>query len=331
MKVILSFVLIILFSIGQLFGADYFRLNYKIGEDENFAEILKTFVKDNSIINTKTPLVLKTIKRNPQIKDWYNLTAGEEIQLYIDSAHLDLNKYKNYEASILSKIIDSKTKVEKNAFVSEKNFKSSLFYLPSTGLFEQQNGSTAKVTFNQNSYLTFGSSLVYYHKESLISTNMGLYISTFNDTTSSLSTVKTPISPEIGANLYEDFRLIKYGLTVYGGVDYEIFSTFDLAALSESSQVKIIRNNVGYLTLGTSKSFTLLNKVLFTKLSMSQSLLSSNSANTTTYNGNKFLFYLNYKFSDKFFVNSLIKYHLMKGPDNLSSLRVGIGVGYILF
>lgn len=333
MKKRIAILLCLQFFIPNLLASDYFRINYKIMENEAFAEILKKFVKDESIINNKSLLVVKTIKKNAQIKDWRNLKAGDELQLYIDPPHLDLNKYKQYEAVILEQIKLSSEKREKKAFAINQYLKCSFFYLASSGFFSQEtkiNPST-KIKFNQNSLITLGTSLVYYPKESLFSTSSGLYTSFFNDTSSNINSTNTTISPEIGFNIYEDFRLVKYGATIFSGFDYEKFSTFDLVSLNDTSKISIISNNLGYLTLGASKSFTVSNRILFSKISASQSIYSTRSNSTDTYKGNKILIYINYKINDKFFIHSLVKYHMMNGPDKLRALRLGIGVGYILF
>ena len=43
------------------------------------------------------------------------------------------------------------------------------------------------------------------------------------------------------------------------------------------------------------------------------------------------MLYVNYKFNEQIYFHSLLKYHAMTGPSDLTTLRVGVGVGYILF
>jgi hypothetical protein len=46
------------------------------------------------------------------------------------------------------------------------------------------------------------------------------------------------------------------------------------------------------------------------------------------FNGNRFLLYLNYKFTEKIYFHSLFKYHSFAGPSKITSYRIGVGIGY---
>ncbi len=92
---------------------------------------------------------------------------------------------------------------------------------------------------------------------------------------------------------------------------------------------------VYYFTLGLSKKIDLFGSSFFTKFSFSNSLFSSYEPPVTTLDdklsGYKAMFYINHNISKKFYIHSLVKYHSMKSSSDLSSLRIGLGIGYILF
>jgi hypothetical protein len=329
MKKIIFFTLLNLFSL-LVEAKDYYSLTYKVRPNDTFAEILKKFVKNNAVINAETDLIKKIQRRNSPKIDWRHLTPGTDIQLYIDPANFDIKKYKIYEQLVMKDIDASKIRFENKTFSSDKRFKFSFYYMPSSGFFNQTLG-LVHIGFKQNSLLTLGTSWVYYPEESFTSTSLGIYGSSFTSLYSGLANEEKKIPPEIGVNLYEEFRLAKKGTTVYGGLDYEKFSTLDLTALAPETSLILSKNNIWYLSAGFSKSITFSNKTLLLKTTISQSFKSSNSLSTNYYHGNKILFYVNYKMNDKLFVHSLIKYHTMSGIDKLTALRIGVGFGYIFF
>jgi hypothetical protein len=94
--------LIILFALllsQPVFAAKYYNFMYKIVDGDNFGSILKQFVKDESIINAKTPLVKKIIAKNPQVLNWAQLTPGILIEVYVSEDFIDMTKYKKYESA----------------------------------------------------------------------------------------------------------------------------------------------------------------------------------------------------------------------------------------
>ncbi|MDO9181272.1 MAG: hypothetical protein Q7U04_02635 [Bacteriovorax sp.] len=335
---------ILLFSlmVSNAYALNYYSFMYQVEDGDTFGLILKKFVQDTSIINAKTPLVKKTIKNNPHILQWSNLPKGSIIELYISDDFMDMKKYRPYEAGILKKIADKEEKKRESTYPS--GLKASLFYMASVGTFNQKADQIAEIKFKQNSPLTFGGSFNFYPKDKLYSYSFSAYGSYLLATANSLTSEKISIPPEIGANLYYEYRLQNFGATVFSGIDYESFYVFNLRGLQNYGKVYVDGVGATYLTVGFAKSFTFFNRQLFSKLSISKSFLSSYKNNeplssglipdeydTGKYSGSKFLFYLNYKFNDKFYLHTLFKYHSMSGPSNLSVLRVGVGFGYILF
>jgi len=161
---------------------------------------------------------------------------------------------------------------------------------------------------------------------------------------SSITNDNVTIPPEIGGNIYGEYRYEKWNSLFYIGPDFEKFSVFNLRGLQNDKKIYVDSISALYLTIGLAKSFNLLNQQLYTKLSLSKSILSTYTNNAPRslidasefvdegkYSGMRVLFYLSYKFTDKYYLHSLLKYHTMTGPSDLTTLRIGLGFGYILF
>ncbi|MBT7608337.1 MAG: hypothetical protein HN576_01185 [Bacteriovoracaceae bacterium] len=102
---------------------DFYTLNYKIKSGDDFASIIKKFVKPDSIINSKSPMIHKTRGDNPQITDWKNLKAGQKIVMSVTSDVIDMKKVEAYlseEKKLKAKLALEKqaTKVKKRIYYS---------------------------------------------------------------------------------------------------------------------------------------------------------------------------------------------------------------------
>lgn len=320
---------------AQEVKSTYYNFLYKVEEGDTFASILRLYVVDDAVINKTTPLVLKNIKNNPQVKDWTSLIPGTLISVYIPEDLMDMNKYQSKQAIVNTKNEETK-KVILAKISPPSGFKGSLFYMASWGDFSQSSEGTS-VEYKQNSLVTLGLQGNYFPKASLYSYSSSVYFSSFTaaDTTLPPRSVKLPA--EIGFNLYADYLWKKPRISWQAGLDYEKFSAFNIEGIFNDQRIYLDRISVVYATVGVSHVFYILEKPFFIKGSLSKSVSSTTttdytaSTKTESLSGMKALFYLNYKFTDKFFFHSMLKIHNMSGPSELSSTRLGVGVGYILF
>lgn len=337
MKIIslLAFLMMTSVTFAQDAKPTYFNFLYKVEEGDTFASMLRTFVKDDTVINKTTPLVEKNMRFNPKIKDWNKLIPGSLISVYIPEEMMDMDKYKSRQTVVVTKTEEVKKTIM--AKISPPDgFKGSVFYMASWGNFSQSSQGTT-VDYKQNSLVTLGLQGNYFPKNSLYSYSSSIYFSTFTaaDTTLPPNTVKLPA--EIGLNVYGEYLWKKPRISWHAGLDYEKFSAFNIEGITNDQRIYLDRVSVIYATAGLSHVFNFFDKPFFIKASFSKSV-SSNS--TSEYSGvtsdkgldgMKALFYLNYKFTDKFFLHSMLKIHSMSGSSDLSSTRLGVGVGYILF
>jgi hypothetical protein len=89
--------LLVVFGIPLNVSAlDFYTLNYKIKNGDDFSSIIKKFVKLDSIINSRSPMIHKTKSDNPQVNDWKNLKADQDIVMSITLDFIDMEKVEVY-------------------------------------------------------------------------------------------------------------------------------------------------------------------------------------------------------------------------------------------
>jgi hypothetical protein len=334
-------ILLCLFMTTKLYALSFYTVQYTVSPSDDFAKIIKKFVKLDAIINSKSPMIHKTRGSNPQISNWQDLKPGEKFKMYVSNDVIDMKKFKAFSKVLLKKK-RAKLKKKNAADLRKKRlalrhsgYRGSAFYMASAGSFSQKSESRGiNVDFTQNSPYTFGLSGLYYPIDKPYSFSTSIYYSNISPSSSNLSQ-SVIISAELGLNIYMQHDVYKYKFSYYGGFDYESFSTFNTGLLTTSNDIRMDENKVLYFTAGVSK-LVKIGIPLFSKLSISKSLTTS----TTTasggtepskkYSGYKVMAYFNYKFHRRWFAHTLIKYHAMSGSDDLSVFRYGLGFGYII-
>ncbi|WP_408095757.1 hypothetical protein ACJVC5_11990 [Peredibacter sp. HCB2-198] len=317
-----------------------YKLKYLVEQNDTLAKIYKRFVYPNSIITKQTPMTQRTFKGNPEVKDWNKLEPGSMIDLYIQYEYLDMSKYQAYidgmKVNLKKAAAQNETENSGPGFLPE-GLKASIFYMASYGKFTQKDPATAEVEFYQNSPVTLGLSSSYYPKQSLWSFQASAYASYLLASANNLDDKNVKVDPELGLTFYPEYRFVKQNFTGYFGVDYERFSTFNMGGIQQDRTILLDSNTVLYGTVGFSKLVHVFKTPFFTKLSFSHSIVSKNDPNskgiknTDDYTGYKILWYVNKKFTERLYLHTLFKYHVMDGPSELKTLRLGIGFGYILF
>ena len=332
---ILVFIVLFIFSgfalSAPVSNRKFYLIHYTVIPEDTFAGIISRFVKSDSIINKFSQMITKTRAENIHIKNWRKLKKGQIIRLFIDEAFTDIAKLKNFEKRLLAQ----RKRKNKVILATRKKFRYSVFYMASAGSFNQSNENSMSISFSQNSFITLGGALHYFPKDKIYYWSSSFYLSRLNAAGNNLNDFEISVTPEMGINLYFSYNLPKRKFGVYGGIDIETFSTFNLDVVSSSQKFTMNDHQVTYLTVGLDKTVMLYKKPYYLKLSFSQSVMSyysfdSNYSNPgVSYSGSKFLFYINRKISKKFFSHFMYKYHSMSGADHLVVNRIGVGVGYI--
>ncbi len=308
----------------------FYRIPYTIKNGDTFASIIKKLVKLNSVIDGNTRMVKKTIKSNSNITDWDNLPPGEDIFLYVSPIYVDRSKLSLY----MKTFNKNETQITKFKAKVQRRINTSIFYMASIGQFTQESPSLGSITFNESSPASVGFATSFFPKKSHFGGSASAYYSYILPAANNINQTEVEVPAEFGGNLYLDYELINRSFNIYGGIDYERFTTFDLETSQTQGLIELNDNSVIYATFGASKFFYFLNRSWFSKLSLSKSLASSLSSDLSNppepYDGMKYLLYLNTKVSKKFFAHALLKIHMMSSDDDLTTIRFGMGIGYSL-
>jgi hypothetical protein len=312
----------------------FVKVKVIIQKKDTLAKILSRFVKDDSVISRKEAMVDKTLKSNPNIKNWRKLEAGEPLFVYLDPIFLDMKKMRTYRDSVkkVSK------KIQKKILAKDKKApakKWSAFYMASLGTFAQEDGDQASIEFKQNSPVTLGLMYTHYPKKGKYTIASSAYFSYLVAATNNLGSEDIEVPIEIGFNVYYQYPFSKASYNLYAGLDFEKFNTFNLAGVEDDEVITFDENQLGFLTVGFSKAFQLSTRKFLFKGSASYSVFSSRTVSysddpdSSTYGGTKIMGFLMSKINDKYFASTLVKYHALEGPSTVSVTRFGVGFGYI--
>ena len=216
-------------------------------------------------------------------------------------------------------------------------FHSSAFYMASLGTFDQaSNDGNVDISINQNSFWTLGLAGLYYIKNKKHSYSSSIYLSSLEAPKSSLNDSEIDIPFEIGVNAYYQYDFYRKKYSVYGGIDYESFTSYDLGVLQSNKKIVLKNNSVFYATVGATYLFKIKKQTILSKFSISKSLVSSSSSDSSLvgtlegYDGIKLMGYLNYKFAKRWFAHTLYKMHIFSGDDETNISRIGLGFGFII-
>ncbi len=311
----------------------FLKVKVVVYKKDTLGKILRRFVRDDSIINRKEAMVDRTLKSNPHVEDWRNLKTGSVLNIYLDPKFIDPVKMKKFRKDVkkVANKIEKKVKKERE---KDKVKNWSVYYMASLGSFTQQNDEIAKVDFKQNSPLTIGTMYTYYPESKKYSIASSLYFSYLLAASSNVGAEDVDVPLEFGVNSYYQHRIKDSTYVIYGGADFERFSTFNLASVEQNDSLELDQNQMGFATVGISKAFEIGKKALLFKASISQSLFSSRTLgysedeDTSSYSGQKLMLFLVSTIKERFFISGLFKYHMLSGPSDVTVMRIGMGCGY---
>ncbi len=274
------------------------------------------------------------MKWNPHITSWNaipsfsNLYIEYPYPIYIPHEYApSLERHKNY--TILN--ADAETPLGSNKFTLFSMFTTSAGNF--TEELKTQNGS---IKSTQNSPYSFGlGSTIFLDKtKRMISSSVywsSLTSSKLSGTTSESGELE--VKPEIGLNLYFQ-QVIPYGgISLYGGVDYEQFSTFNTQAFVNGANLALNQNKIMFATLGAGKTFFWGDQKILVKSSFSQSVSSKSTSLLANdiFEGNRFLLFASLKGDSRLTYHVIFKRHMLDGPTQLTINRIGAGIGLVIF
>ena len=218
---------------------------------------------------------------NPHITTWSEIPLFSNIYVeypypvYISHPYAaKLQAEKNY--NVLNS--DAETPIGTNKFTVF------MMYTASAGNFQEDLTTQAgSIKSTQNSPLSLGlGSTIFLDKTNrMLSTSF--YWSHLREsklTGEGVDSNKLKTKNEIGYNLYYQQLTPWAGLSFYGGLDYEQFSTFNTTAFIDGAALGMNQNKVYYGTLGVGKTFFWDDQKILVKGSLAQSLKSSTTSTT---------------------------------------------------
>lgn len=318
----MKFNLIILLSLIFI-QSGYAQINhdeniYTIRKKDSLISIAKSYKKKHGSIFINLQSYIDEIKKwNKHIQNWSSLKSGQRIYLsYPQKVH--------YPFSLITPLESL------NTYESQSYSFLSLAYTASFGSFVETATNGSKIKSQQNSPYTLGVSGGYGFPNSLYSINGSIYSSKLNASTVSGSTTSNnndvTVPNELGANIYLQ-RSLNESSSMYTGIDYESFSTFNINDLinNASTQLSAQDNTITWATIGYQYLSSGLRPFLF-KGSLSTSVTSSSN-----YKGQKGILFLNKKVSKNWGVHSFIKYHQLSDKTDLAVMRIGLGINFKIF
>ena len=195
----------------------------------------------------------------------------------------------------------------------------------SQGFFNEEISSSS-IENQQNSPLTFGVGTHVRFTPSLAMAS-SVYFSKLNASeidNSELDQSELKVNDEIGANLYLEYKIPDTNYSIYGGVDYEQFTTLNLDDIiaGSSNVVSTNQEKMTFATVGFS---------FFTKIFLPSAIKVSASpiiSSNTNFSGYKYMLYVNQKITDNTWYHFLLKQHQLEQDSRTVSItRYGFGVG----
>lgn len=317
--VIVTYVFVGLFSnlYATQISDDFKVVGHKVLKGETLESILSKYTSDKDEAKENSSSYKATLLANG-LRPQAQLQENQRINLYIKKSVFDYEK-----EDIFSKL-------------KESQYRATFYYMASYGLFEQTS-SDVKANFKQNSLLSFGLTGAMYLRDSNLSFNGNFRYLKIDAGSNSLDLSKVEIPAEYNASLLTEYELSKYRFVVFGGFEYETFSTFNTQGLVDTGSVFVDKSKVTYLTLGLSKRFSIKSRDIFIKTSLATTLTSdrdvsySGAVNKEEFTGYKFMLYSYVPLNYQWYINGLLRVHRMSGPSDMNTVRFGLGVGYIIF
>lgn len=271
-------------------AAELYFFDFTFSEKGRLSKVYKKFILLGKKIRRDDPGLLKTTNSNPHIKSWKVLNSNESLKLYItkEKANLDLiNSYLNSfspprelfdtanpitKVKVLSpkkappktKPIIKKPKTKKKKIAIKKKRRKrkimrDYFYigaLSSKSIFKEELAAKLNVRYDQNSLIgaNFGYKRMIDNQWFFLNDLKLSYLQ--KATLEGGSSGESSISPEIINTTAFLYKIKKYRIYPFIGLEYNKFSTFDLEKnFTNSSIVELINHHIFLLKIGANYNF----------------------------------------------------------------------------
>lgn len=221
--------------------------------------------------------------------------------------------------------------------IGANNYTVYAMYTASAGTFQEQlTTQEGSIKSTQNSPLSLGVGTTVFLDKTNRMISSSAYWSSLRASKLSgtgIDSNQLETKPEIGFNLYYQQLTPWASVSLYGGMDYEQFSTFNTTAFIDGQPLALNQNKLVYATIGAGKTFFIGDNKILVKTSLAQSLKStSTSANPIDkFDGQRLLLFASYKGESRFTYHLIYKRHMLEGPTKLTINRIGAGIGFVVF
>lgn len=203
-------------------------------------------------------------------------------------------------------------------------------YTAFAGQFSEM-AAQQEIKSSQNSPLSFSIGGRYKLNDYEIHANINYTI--FNSAEvsgNSNTTQKVRIPAEIKMQTQLAYGIPQTLWSMSGGIDYEIFGTYNTLELTQGSNIETRKNNLAFASIGVRRIFSVFKKPFGTELTYSKSFLSNSSAGAAAeFEGAKIVLLLRLRLAPKYQVHFLFNRYDLEGATELTINRAGLGMSYL--
>lgn len=329
--------LLIVCSIPDLFArSTELPAIYMIKHKESLEDIAVKLLPKNKIKYGKRIEDLKEDLKdwNPHITNWNEIPLDSNI--YIENPYPVFISFPYAEKLQAGKNY-TLVNTDAESPLDNKNFTVFAAYTASAGTFQENLtavSGTIQSTQNSTFSLGLGTTIFLDKTNKMLSASVywsSLQASTLSGTDISSGEIKGV--PEYGFNIYYSQLTSLSDISLYGGIDFERFSTFNTTDFINGAELAYYQNKITFATFGAGKTFHMGGMKIQTKTSIAQTVISETSSlnSIDKFSGQRFLFFTSLKGDSRFTYHFLYKRHMLEGPTKLTINRIGFGLGLVLF
>ena len=271
---------------------------------------------------------------NPQINNWNEIPMFSNIYVeYPYPAYISHPWAEKLDADKNYNVINSDAETPNGA----NTFTVYAAYTASAGNFQEQptnQDGSIKTTQNSPLSLGIGSTIFLDRTNRMISTSAywsSLRASKLSGEGVDSNEIET--KAESGLNLYYQQLTPWASVSLYSGLDYEQFSTFNTTDFIQGQSLAMNQNKILFGTFGAGKTFFLGDNKILLKTSISKSINSTTTSINTfdKFDGQRILLFASFKGESRFTYHLIYKRHILEGPTKLTINRIGAGIGFVIF
>lgn len=335
-KFLILIIFIFITSVESFAQTDGTQTVYMIKEKDSLESVTRNLLPrykikyGNNIEDFKKDL----IEWNPQISNWQEIPLYSNI--YIEFPYPAYISYP-YAPKLSQGINYNVLNSDAETPIGNRKFTLFTMFTASIGNFEEQVKTTeGSIKSTQNSPLTLGLGTTIFLDQRNRMITSSVYWSSLRASKlggDDNSSKKVETKAEIGLNFYYQQLTPWKGISVYGGADYEQFSTFNTLNFAVGDELELNQNKLIFATIGLGKTFFFNDNKLLFKSSLSQSLSSKTTSDNPNdlFKGQRLLLYASFKGESQFTYHLIYKRHMLEGPTKLTINRIGVGIGFVIF